>query len=36
MFGVTASVTYAFTTADVGGAHNVAYAGLQLGIYAKP
>ena len=36
MFGVTASVTYAFTTADVIGANNVSYAGFQIGIYAKP
>ncbi|NVL67826.1 hypothetical protein, partial [Escherichia coli] len=36
MFGVTVSMTYAFTTADVGGARNVGFAGFQLGIYAKP
>lgn len=36
LFGVTLSVSYAFTTADIGGARNVGYAGLQLGIYAKP
>jgi hypothetical protein len=36
MFGVTASVTYAFTTLDVGGARDVGFVGLQLGIYAKP
>jgi hypothetical protein len=36
MVGLTASVTYAFTTADVIAASNVSYAGFQLGIYAKP
>jgi len=36
MFGLTASVTYAFTTADIVGARNVSYAGIQVGIYAKP
>jgi hypothetical protein len=36
MFGLTVSLTYAFTSADVGEARNVAYAGFQLGIYAKP
>jgi hypothetical protein len=36
MFGVTVSMTYAFTTADVGGARNVSFVGFQLGIYAKP
>lgn len=36
LFGLTASVTYAYTTADVLGANNVGYAGIQVGIYAKP
>jgi hypothetical protein len=36
MFGLTASATYAYTTADVAGSSNVSYAGLQIGIYAKP
>lgn len=36
MFGLTASATYAFTTADVIAANNVSYAGFQIGIYAKP
>ncbi|MEA2747137.1 MAG: hypothetical protein QOI41_1280 [Myxococcales bacterium] len=36
MFGVTASLTYAFTTTEVGGARNVGFVGFQLGIYAKP
>jgi hypothetical protein len=36
MFGLTTSITYSFTTADALGAHNVAYAGVQIGIYAKP
>jgi hypothetical protein len=36
MFGVTASLSYAFTTADVTGASNVQYAGVQIGVYAKP
>lgn len=36
MFGLTASLTYAFTTTDLAGASNVGYAGIQLGIYAKP
>lgn len=36
MFGLTASLTYTFTTADVASASDVSYAGLQLGIYAKP
>jgi hypothetical protein len=36
LFGLTVSLTYAFTSADVGEARNVAYAGFQLGIYAKP
>ena len=36
MFGLTASVTYAYTTADVLTSNNVSYAGLQVGIYAKP
>ena len=36
MFGLTASVTYTFTTADVPSANNVSYAGLQVGIYVKP
>jgi hypothetical protein len=35
-YGLTASFTYSFTTAEVVGAHNVAYAGFQVGIYAKP
>lgn len=36
MFGLTASVTYTYTTADVLTANDVSYAGVQLGIYAKP
>lgn len=36
LFGLTASVTYAYTTADVIGSSNVSYAGIQVGIYAKP
>ena len=36
MFGLTASVTYAYTTADVLTSNNVSYAGFQVGIYAKP
>lgn len=36
MFGLTASATYAYTTADVVGSSNAQYAGLQVGIYAKP
>ncbi len=36
MFGVTASITCAFTTADVISASNVIYAGIQVGVYAKP
>jgi hypothetical protein len=36
MFGLTASVTYAFTTADVFGASDISHAGIQIGIYAKP
>jgi hypothetical protein len=36
MFGLTASFTYSYTTADVVGARNVAYAGFQFGVYAKP
>lgn len=36
MFGLTASATYAFTTADVAGASNISHAGVQIGIYAKP
>ena len=36
MVGLTASATYAFTTADFIGSNNVQYAGIQIGIYAKP
>jgi hypothetical protein len=36
MVGLTASVTYAFTTADVAGTSNISHAGIQIGIYAKP
>jgi hypothetical protein len=36
LFGVSLSVSCAYTTTDVGGATNVGYAGFQLGIYAKP
>lgn len=36
IFGLTASVAYAFTTADVIGASNVGFAGVQVGVYAKP
>jgi hypothetical protein len=36
MFGLTASITYAYTTADVLGVTDIGYAGIQLGIYAKP
>jgi hypothetical protein len=36
LLGVTASVSYAFTTVDVGGARDVGFVGFQLGIYAKP
>jgi len=36
LFGVTVSATYAFTTVDIGGARDVGFVGLQLGIYAKP
>jgi hypothetical protein len=36
LFGLTASLTYSFTTADAGRASNVMYAGIQVGIYAKP
>lgn len=36
MFGLTASLTYAFTTADVVTENNVGYGGFQIGIYAKP
>ena len=36
MFGLTASATYTYTTADVVGSNDVQYAGLQVGIYAKP
>jgi hypothetical protein len=36
MFGVTVSVTSAFTTLDIGGARDVGFVGFQLGIYAKP
>ena len=36
MFGLTASATYTYTTADVVGSNNVQYAGLQVGIYVKP
>jgi hypothetical protein len=35
-FGLTASITYTFTTGDVVGANDISYAGIQLGIYAKP
>jgi hypothetical protein len=36
MFGLTAALTYAFTTADFIGASNIGFAGIQLGVYAKP
>jgi hypothetical protein len=36
MFGVSASLACSFTTADVVGARDVVYAGVQVGIYAKP
>jgi hypothetical protein len=36
MFGLSASIAYAYTTADVLGATDIGYAGIQLGIYAKP
>jgi hypothetical protein len=36
MFALSASIAYSFTTMDVVGATNVGYAGIQLGIYAKP
>jgi hypothetical protein len=36
MFGLTASVTYAYSTADIFGASDISHAGIQLGIYAKP
>jgi hypothetical protein len=35
LFGLAASVAWAFTTADVILANNVNYVGIQLGIYAK-
>jgi len=34
-FGVTASVSYAFTTASLGDVSNLSYVGLQVGLYAK-
>jgi len=36
MFGLTASLAYAYTTADVLGGSSIGYAGIQVGIYAKP
>lgn len=35
MFGITTSVAWAFTTADVLTAKNVNYVGVQLGVYSK-
>jgi hypothetical protein len=36
LFGLTASLAWAVTTADVIGANDVSFVGFQLGIYAKP
>jgi hypothetical protein len=35
MFGISASVSWAFTNADVVTASNVSYVGIQLGLYSK-